>query len=242
MLSAAPRGFRGQGADGLRLSPSPADREGPNCRQRRDGHRFCPNRRGNVFCITRQRLVTAYRMNSLPKMIVPRREAMDLGLMAAAAATFSAAAVPDRTAGPQRGDVFVSIADRGAPLRAEGIRVGAAPVLAWPTDRKSGVVRDGARFNQVLILRVATEKRDEIAVFTAICPHAGCTVSEWIAQTSLLRCPCHGSEYDPAKNGMVVAGPAPLPLPTLPVEIVDGLVTVAGPFSARPGGHTSRTM
>jgi rieske iron-sulfur protein len=175
-------------------------------------------------------------------MIVSRRKAMDLGLLAAAVAAVPAAAVPDRTAGPQPGDIFVSTSDPGTRLRAEAIHLGAAPVIAWPMDRESGVVRDGARFNQVLLLRVATEKSDEIVAFTAICPHAGCTVSGWKAQTSHLHCPCHGSEYDPAKNGVVVAGPSPLPLPTLPVQVVDGLVIVAGPFSARPGGHTSRTM
>jgi rieske iron-sulfur protein len=167
---------------------------------------------------------------------------MDLGLMVAAAVTLPVAAMPDRTAGPQLGDIFVSTSNQSAPLRAEAIRVGAAPVLAWPMDRESGVVRDGARFNQVLLLRVARKNSDEIVAFTAICPHAGCTVSEWLAQTSHLHCPCHGSEYDPAKNGIVVAGPSPLPLPSLPVKIVGGLVTVTGPFSARPGGHTSRTM
>jgi rieske iron-sulfur protein len=176
------------------------------------------------------------------KMIVSRREAMDLGLMAAAAVTLPAAAMPDRTAGPQPGDIFVSISDRSTPVRAEALQPEAGPVLAWPMDRESRVVRDGARFNQVLLLRVAKENSNEIVAFTAICPHAGCAVTGWVAQTSHLHCPCHGSEYDPARNGIVVAGPSPLPLPTLPVQIVDGLVTVAGPFSARPGGHTSRTM
>jgi rieske iron-sulfur protein len=175
-------------------------------------------------------------------MAVSRREALDLGLMAAAAVALPAAAMPDRAAGPQVGDIFVSTSDQGTPLRAEEIRLGAAPILAWPMDQESGVVRNGARLNQVLLLRVATEKSDEIVAFTAICPHAGCAVSEWVAQTSHLHCPCHGSEYDPAKSGIVVAGPSPLPLPSLPVNIVDGLVTVAGPYSAQPGGHMSRTM
>jgi Rieske Fe-S protein len=78
--------------------------------------------------------------------------------------------------------------------------------------------------------------------FTAICPHAACIVSGWAAQTYLLHCPWQGAEYDPAKGRLVVAWPAPSPLPTLPVQVLDGVVTVAGPFSARPGGHASRTM
>lgn len=172
-------------------------------------------------------------------MIVSRREAIGLGLMAAG--TGPAVAAPDRTVGPQVGDIFVSTSDPGTALRGDAIQRGMAPVTVWPMDRKTGVVRDGSRLNQVLLLRVATENADEVVAFTVICPHAGCAVTGWMAQTSRLHCPCHGSEYDPARNGVVVAGPSPLPLPALPVQILDGLVTVAGPFSARPGGHTSRT-
>jgi Rieske Fe-S protein len=119
-------------------------------------------------------------------------------------------------------------------------------VIAWPMDPASGAVRDQARFNRVLVLRLshgaAEVPTDTVVAFSAICPHAACLVSEWVAQTCRLHCPCHGSEYDPAKGGVVVAGPAPQPLPALPVRVVNDVITVAGPFSAPPGGHTSRTM
>jgi rieske iron-sulfur protein len=180
-------------------------------------------------------------------MIVSRRGVLDLGLLAAATVTLPGPAMPDRTAGPQPGDALVPVADATAtPLRPEAIRPGAAPVLSWPMDRATGLVRDGARRNQLLLLRVpddaAGAPADKLVAFSAICPHAGCLVSDWLAQTGRLRCPCHGSEYDPARGGAVVAGPAPHPLPALPVRVVDGVVAVAGPFSAPPGGHTSRTM
>jgi rieske iron-sulfur protein len=180
-------------------------------------------------------------------MIVSRRGMLDLGLIAAATVTLPGAAMPDRTDGPQLGDGFVPVSDPGGPaLRPEAIRRGAAPILVWPMDRQTGLVRDGARFNQVLLLRVLDEvvnqQTDKLVAFSAICPHAACLVSGWVAQACRLLCPCHGSEYDPMRGGTVVAGPAPLPLPALPVRVVDGVVAVAGPFSARPGGHTSRTM
>lgn len=60
--------------------------------------------------------------------------------------------------------------------------------------------------NQILLLRVPDGPTEELVAFTAICPHAAGLVSEWVAQTCRLHCPCHGSEYDPAKAGMVVAG------------------------------------
>jgi rieske iron-sulfur protein len=180
-------------------------------------------------------------------MIVSRRGALDLGLIAVTAVTLPAAAMPDRTARPQVGDVLVAVDDRGhSPLRSEILQPGAAPVVAWPMDAASGAVRDQARYNQVLVLRLADEAAegptDAVVAFSAICPHAGCLVSEWVAQSCRLRCPCHGSEYDPAKGGAVVSGPAPQPLPTLPIRVVNGVIAVAGPFSSRPGGHTSRTM
>lgn len=50
----------------------------------------------------------------------------------------------------------------------------------------------------------------EFKVFSAVCTHMGCTVSQ-IAD-GRIDCPCHGSEYS-IKNGAVLAGPAPKPLP-----------------------------
>jgi rieske iron-sulfur protein len=180
-------------------------------------------------------------------MIVSRRGVLDLGLITAAAATLPAAAIPDRTAGPQLGDVLVAVDDhRHSPLRPEALQPGAAPVVAWPMEPVSGAVRDQARYNQILVLRLpdgaAEVPAGTVVAFSAICPHAGCLVSGWVARTHWLRCPCHGSEYDPAKGGVVVGGPAPQPLPELPVRVVSGVIEVTGPFSARPGGHTSRTM
>jgi rieske iron-sulfur protein len=137
-------------------------------------------------------------------MIVLRRGVLDFGLITATAAALPAAAMPDRTVGPQPGDVLVAVDDHGhSPLRPEALWPGAAPVIAWPMDPASGGVRGHARYNQVLILRLpdgAEEgSADTVLAFSAICPHAACLVSGWVTQTCRLHCPCHGSEYDPAK-------------------------------------------
>ncbi|HVY15972.1 MAG TPA: Rieske (2Fe-2S) protein [Rhodopila sp.] len=110
-------------------------------------------------------------------------------------------------------------------------------------DPATGALRDQNRLNQILILSLDSHGATpaKVVAFSAICTHAGCLVSNWIALTHHLRCPCHGSEYDPANGGVVVAGPAPQPLPSLPVAASNGVITIAGPFSAAPGGHTSRT-
>jgi rieske iron-sulfur protein len=81
----------------------------------------------------------------------------------------------------------------------------------------------------------------DIVAFSAICTHAGCLVSGWRPQETHLFCPCHGSVYDPASGARVVAGPAPRPLPALPLRIEGGVLMVAAPFTARIGGYTGRT-
>ena len=177
----------------------------------------------------------------MTERIVSRR-----GVLAVAAALpVSGVPVAGRTAAPQPGDVLTAVDEPAhTALRPDAIRAGAAPILAWPMDRQTGVVRDGVRFNQVLLLRLPAGEgtaQGALVAFSAICQHAGCLVSGWIAQRHVLHCPCHGSEYDPAHDGAVVVGPAPFALPALPLRIADGAVTVAGPFSGRVGGHAGRT-
>lgn len=53
--------------------------------------------------------------------------------------------------------------------------------------------------------------------FSAVCTHAGCTVSEVAAGTIV--CPCHGSRFN--LDGTVANGPASRPLDARPVS-VDG--------------------
>jgi Rieske Fe-S protein len=54
--------------------------------------------------------------------------------------------------------------------------------------------------------------------FGRACTHAGCTVDIAPDQRTF-RCPCHGAVYD-ARTGRVLAGPAPTPLPRIPVRVV----------------------
>jgi cytochrome b6-f complex iron-sulfur subunit len=63
----------------------------------------------------------------------------------------------------------------------------------------------------------------EVAAFSAICTHRGCTVAP---EGGILKCPCHGSTFD-ATTGENTGGPAPEPLPEVTVTVVDGMVREA---------------
>lgn len=52
--------------------------------------------------------------------------------------------------------------------------------------------------------------------FTAVCTHAGCTVSAVSGGT--INCPCHGSKFD-ITNGAVVNGPAASPLAPVSIKV-----------------------
>jgi Rieske Fe-S protein len=65
---------------------------------------------------------------------------------------------------------------------------------------------------------VHLESGDFVA-YSAVCTHQQCTVAYKNGQ---LACPCHGSVFDPANGAQVVAGPAPRPLPEIPVEVRGG--------------------
>jgi cytochrome b6-f complex iron-sulfur subunit len=67
-------------------------------------------------------------------------------------------------------------------------------------------------------------KNGDFVAYSAICTHQGCTVAY---KGGKLACPCHGSVYDPANGAEVLAGPAPRPLPEIPVKVEGGEVVRA---------------
>jgi len=67
-------------------------------------------------------------------------------------------------------------------------------------------------------------KSGDFVAYSAVCAHQRCTVAYKGGQ---LACPCHGSVFDPARGAEVVAGPAPRPLPEIPVKVEGGDVVKA---------------
>ncbi|HET7481035.1 MAG TPA: Rieske (2Fe-2S) protein [Rubrobacteraceae bacterium] len=60
-------------------------------------------------------------------------------------------------------------------------------------------------------------KDDSWAAYEAVCTHKGCEIGYQVDQP-LLRCPCHGSGFDPA-DGAVANGPAQKPLQKVKVKL-----------------------
>lgn len=59
-------------------------------------------------------------------------------------------------------------------------------------------------------------KEGDFMAFSAVCTHLGCTVN-YVPSVDEFQCPCHGSVYS-ASTGNVLGGPAPSPLPKIPLS------------------------
>ena len=106
-------------------------------------------------------------------------------------------------------------------------------------------MRDGSPLNLVVLVRVGSDGLDEqtralsadgVVAYSAICTHQGCPVNQWSKEKKAMVCSCHGSTYDPKNSAEVIFGPAPLPLAGLPLKSENGLLIVAGGFTAASAG------
>lgn len=151
---------------------------------------------------------------------------------------------------PQKGDLLVVTEgpQAGQVIKPSDLKQGGPPVHAWPKDPKTSVVRDGSRLNEIIVIKLDPAEFDDdtrahaaegILAYSAICSHAGCPVSEWVKGEgngkTVLKCPCHNSEYDPRADAQVVFGPAPRRLAALPLAVSGDTLTVAAPFVGKVG-------
>ena len=155
---------------------------------------------------------------------------------------------------PQQADLLVfSEGDRaGEVIRPSDLNLGGPPARAWPKDPRTGVVRDGSRLNEVLVIKLDPNDLDDdtraraadgIVAYSAICAHAGCPVTAWVkaaaGDNDVFKCVCHNSEYDPRQGAQVVFGPAPRRLASLPLAMSGDSLTVAAPFVGKLGQQAS---
>jgi ubiquinol-cytochrome c reductase iron-sulfur subunit len=77
---------------------------------------------------------------------------------------------------------------------------------------------------------------DNIVAYSKICTHVGCPVALYEQTTHHILCPCHQSTFDAANGAWVIFGPAPRPLPQLPLMIdADGYLAAASDFTQPVG-------
>jgi Rieske Fe-S protein len=152
----------------------------------------------------------------------------------------------DASAPPQENDrlVFAFGARAGEPIGPEDLGVGAKQVFAYPQDGATGLVKNGSRLNQVVLVRLDSagftaetlaRAAEGVVGYSGVCSHTGCDVTDWFPDVRRFKCPCHESEFDPSDAARVIGGPAPWQLAALPLKLVEGKLAVAGSFVGRLG-------
>jgi rieske iron-sulfur protein len=145
---------------------------------------------------------------------------------------------------PQEGDCLVRDSDKTlTPLTPADIKLHTEQLWVWALS-PGKVLRDGSGLNALILLKYneaeltpETKARsvEGVVAYTQICTHNGCGVGDFVPADNTIQCGCHFSKFDPKDSGKVMEGPAPRPLPALPIAAKDGKLVVAGPYSDRVG-------
>jgi len=86
-------------------------------------------------------------------------------------------------------------------------------------DRMVGIQASG---REILVAKV----KGRYYAVGDICTHNGCRLSGGRIRDGQIRCPCHGSAFDPA-TGKVLQGPAERPVPVYPIKVENGSIWVS---------------
>src|SRR3989440_8317936 len=116
------------------------------------------------------------------------RAALGAGVLLCAPRHAAAQAGDPRTQRPQNGDRFVFAGGEriGHVITPGDLLAGKPPLMVYPIDPSSRVVRDGSRLNQILLVRLAPDQLDEdtrarsadgVVAYSGGCTHAGCDVT-----------------------------------------------------------------
>lgn len=118
---------------------------------------------------------------------------------------------------------YVSTVD-GRRLKAADLQVGSLATVFPENDL-------GGALSQTLLIRVQdggnvvtmpgreTWGPDGYLAYSKVCTHAGCPVGLYEQLTRQLLCPCHQSLFEVMKGAIPIFGPAPRPLPQLPLYV-----------------------
>jgi nitrite reductase/ring-hydroxylating ferredoxin subunit len=146
-----------------------------------------------------------------------------LPILTACGSSSNDSAAPPGGASPKPGGGTSSKPGSGQPSRTDASPTdsgssGDVLVKASDVEVGGGVILP----NRSIVITQPTKGTFE--GFSSTCTHMFCTVST-ISNGTII-CPCHGSQYS-IKDGSVVGGPAPLPLPKKPVKDEGGNIVPA---------------
>jgi ubiquinol-cytochrome c reductase iron-sulfur subunit len=142
----------------------------------------------------------------------------------------------------------------GKPVHRTELAVGGV-MSVYPEGALQGTTEDTkVAVDQVVLIRVATAPFTTVpgrgnwtptgyVAYSKVCTHLGCPVGLYEHELELLVCPCHQSMFTVRKGAVPIFGPAPRPLPQLPLRIdAEGyLVSQAGFDQAAGPGFWERT-
>ncbi len=167
--------------------------------------------------------------------VVKRRKVLG-GLLAAGLGIFGiVAAFPLlRSLGPKPGSSLFKtnwkkgslVVDfNGKPVRRTDMQVGGL-LTVFPQGTESTLTKQAV--DQVVLIRVQSTKLvtlrgrgdwapDGYVAYSKVCTHLGCPVGLYEQELELLVCPCHQSMFNVRDGAFPQFGPAPRPLPQLPI-------------------------
>ncbi len=101
---------------------------------------------------------------------------------------------------------------------------------------KSAVLIIKFRPEELLSPTVMNWTVDGIVAYSKICTHVGCPAALYEHTTHHILCPCHQSTFDAQRGAGVIFGPAPRPLPQLPITVnSDGYLVAQSDFHVPVG-------
>jgi ubiquinol-cytochrome c reductase iron-sulfur subunit len=202
--------------------------------------------------------------------VVVKRRKMLGGLFAVGAGIFGiVAAFPlIRSLGPLPKDEYdvtewtagsVLVDSNGRPIRRETLVVGGI-MTVFPRNQmriENGEVTftdQGLATDQTVLIRVSDEPfttepgrenwtPDGYVAYSKVCTHLGCPVGLYEQELEVLVCPCHQSMFNVRNGAVPQFGPAPRPLPQLPLGYNDqGYLIATAPYDQPIGpGFFERT-
>ena len=90
------------------------------------------------------------------------------------------------------------------------------PDVPTPVIISSATADGWHRVRKPRVIFLIANGAGDVRALSATCTHLGCRVS-WNAGTDRFECPCHKGAYD--RDGRVVSGPPPAPLPPVAARV-----------------------